>query len=441
LRLKITLPSELKLLPSAKRSMIVDELMKALDAKPTPSVDKEHNVWAPNDEPLMAAAEEELYEILIASATDNMAILMAALGLTDQRIDLGKAIDPDFYTYTSDLIKSDTKRTKLTDLWELAKTKRQGFMKYLQGGNNWSKQKLKEIEDILKQKLPNYGKIAEEYAVRAAFIAKIRDKADTEALETLGAYVDRFPSTIAAATKEGIQLTARPQRLPIDRENTSVVVTEAELGAARKEWQQIKILPLQPQEIRTVENAELRTGAKLSEVSDRHRASIKQLILQAINGRWSAQQLAQALFDNFGDQNRDWRRVAITELAMASNDAFLAGCSEGDTVWIQPVEGSCKHCKQYLEGKSFTVTSDTKLMGHNHEQEMKYVWTGKTNFGRKVATYVPCVPLHPHCRHRYQKVSRFYSTDVTGKPTLKPVNQLIQEERARRGLPPDPNLN
>lgn len=163
-------------------------------------------------------------------------------------------------------------------------------------------------------------------------------------------------------------------------------------------------------------------------------------MLQAINGRWSAQKLAQELFNAFGDQNRDWRRVAITELAMASTDAFIAGCQDGDQVWVPPVAGSCKHCQKYLEGKTFTVTTDPAKMGHNYQQEMNYVWVGKTNYGRTVSTWVPCIPLHPNCRHRFHKVSRFYNVGDDGKPALKPVHQLIQEERLRRGLGLDPNL-
>jgi hypothetical protein len=447
LRVKIKLPSNIKDLPQRQRVKIADELMKALDvavpAKTTP--DKEHNVWSRNDEPFLAQAEEELYELLVSSASNNMATLIAGLGLSNEAINISKAYSNDFKEYEDQLIKGKGKLPKLSELWELAKTKKQDFLKYIQGGSNWTKQKLRQVDLILKQQLPDYAKVAEEYAVRSAFIAKVRNTVDTEALEALGAYVDRFPKTIVASQKDSIVLTAR-ESLYRPHVNTSIVVTEAELDADRARRtsnptpQAYTILPLQPQEIRTVQNAEIRTADKLQEIAERHRKSVKQLVLQAINGRWSAQQLAQALFDNFADQNSDWRRVAITELAMASSDAFLAGCADGDTVWVQPVEGSCKHCKAYLEGRSFIVTSDPKLMGNDHAQEMQYVWVGKSNFGRTLASWLPCIPLHPNCRHRYQKVSRFYNTDAVGKPTLKPVNQLIQEERARRGLQPDPRL-
>lgn len=440
-RLKITIPSGVKELPNKQKASIIDELIHALDVKETAPTTKEHNIWLRNEDVFLGEAEEELYESLSSVAMGNMATLIAGLGLSNETVDLSKAYSNDFIEYEDLLIKGIDKRSKLKDLWTLAKTKRQDFMKYIQDGSNWSKKKLKQIEDILKQKLPDYAKVAEEYAVRTAFIAKIRDKVDTEALDTLGAYVDHFPSTIIASQRDGVVLTIK-QRDDILKPtpNTSIVVTEEELNEARKEWKKTKILPLLPQEVRTVENAQLRTADKLMEVADRHRKAIKQIVLQAINGRWSAQKLAQVLFDNFADQNRDWRRVAITELSMASNDAYLAGCAEGDTVWVQPVEGSCKHCKQYLEGKTFVVTSNPMLMGTTYTQEMEYVWVGKTNFGRTVATWIPCIPLHPNCRHRFQKMSRFYKVNEAGKPILRDVKELIQEERARRGMAPDPKL-
>ena len=447
--MRIKLPSTIKDLPQTQRNRIVDELIKALDVQvePVGIPNKEHNIWSRNDEPMLAQAEEELYELLTAPARDNMAILIAGLGLSNEHVNINKAYTNDFMEYEALMIKGkgSKKLPKMSELWELAKTKRQDFLKYIQGGSNWAKKKLKQVNTILKQQLPDYAKVAEEYAVRSAFIAKIRSKADSEALETLGAYVDRFPTTVQASQKDNVVLTAR-ERLYRPHDNTSLTITADELETDRARRassptvKQYKILPLQPQEVRTVQNAELRTADKLVEVAERHRKAIKQIVLQAINGRWSAQQLAQVLFDNFSDQNRDWRRVAITELAIASNDAYIAGCEDGDTVWVQPVEGSCKHCKTYLEGRSFIVTSDPKLMGTDHEQEMKYVWVGKSNFGRTLATWLPCIPLHPNCRHRYQKVSRFYDTSKPGKPTLKPASQLIQEERLRRGMVQDPKL-
>ena len=432
-KLKLTLTEGLKDLPQMKRLLLVEELRKALDVTASalvahaqstaPPAKEEHNVWARNDEELLADAEDALYLELLTPSMDAMACLIGALGLSNETFDLQKAYTDEFTAYEDTLIKGkDNGRHRMSDLINLSKEKRQDFLKFLQEGSTWTKRKLAEVDKILKQKLPDYALIAEQFMIRASFIAKVRAQADTSDLDMAGAFIDRFPKTIKASQHEGLVLTLRDK----ERENA--------LG------KKVKILPLQPQEVRTVEMADMRASAKLAEISDRHRAGVKEVILQAINGRWSAQQLAQALFDQFGDQNRDWRRVAITELAMASNDAYLAGCTEGAKVICNTVDGACKYCKEYLEGKEFTVTHDPKKMGNTHLQEMTYLWTGKTNFGRKLATWLPCVPLHPNCRHRLHQLSRFYAVDETGKPKLRPVNELIQEERVRRGLGLDPAL-
>jgi hypothetical protein len=356
---------------------------------------------------------------------DATASLVAALGLTEEKVDLYKSISPEFLEYEDTRRKAkDSGRHKMSDLIDLARQKRQDFLKYIQNGSTWTKAKLKQIDQILKQALPDYQKLSEELSVRAAFIAKIRNKADAEALDMLGAFVDNFPKTIEAAKKDGVVLTARQK---------------AKAEAKGQKGQKITILPLQPQEIRTVENASLRAAEKISEVSERHRAGIKQMVLQAVNGRWSPQQLAQALYDTFGDQNRDWRRVSVSELAMAVTDGYLAGCAEGTTVWVPPVAGACKYCIKYLEGKTFTVTHNPSKMGNTYKQEMNYIWVGKSNFGRTTSTYIPCVPLHPCCRHRVHALSRFYKV-IDGKPVLKTSAELIQEERIKRNMGLDPNL-
>jgi len=406
----------LKELSNGHKLKILSELSKALSIKQQVT-GLERTMWTTNDEQLLGEAEDELYEILVAPALDNMATLIAGLGLSDEPYELEKAFSSEYLVFEDILIKGlDNGKHRISDLINLSKEKRKDFIKYLQDGSDWTKKKLAQIDAIMKQKLPDYAKLAEQFAIRAAFIAKIRSQADTEMLSMVGAFVDRFPSTIKAAKHDGLVLTLKEQ------------------GRAKGEGRRVKILPLQPQEVRAVEHAEMRAGDKIQEISDKHRTGVRQLIIQAQNERWSAHKLAQMLFDKFGEQNRDWRRVAITELAMATNDAFIAGCAEGTEVWIPPVVGACEYCQTMLEGKTFIVTTDVS------SDPMKYIWVGKSNYGRSTKEWVPCVPLHPNCRHRAHAFSRFYKVNAEGKPVLKTTVELIQEERVRRGMGLDPNL-
>jgi hypothetical protein len=48
--------------------------------------------------------------------------------------------------------------------------------------------------------------------------------------------------------------------------------------------------------------------------------------------------------------------------------------------------------------------------------------------------------MHPNCRCRWHRISRFYKVGNDGKLNLKSTAELIQEEREKRGMKPDPNL-
>jgi hypothetical protein len=191
-------------------------------------------------------------------------------------------------------------------------------------------------------------------------------------------------------------------------------------------------------EARSVQHAASHAADKLTEISERHRAGVRQTILQAQRERWEPQKLTQELYDVYGDQNRDWRRVALTELAMAVSDAYLAGCEEGDQIVGMGAESACKYCQEYVVGKTFTVTH--QIPQNNYHYDMKMMWSGKSNFGRRVAEYVPCIPMHPNCRCRWHKVSRFYNVAPDGKFKMKETWELIQEERLKRGMGLDPQL-
>ena len=434
-KLKIKLPKDIANLPEKDRQEILGVLAQAMRLPPVLKTTRdggdEHNMWERNTDPLMADAEDDFYEALIRPAQEMIADVFVALDLPLDGVDMEKAFSDEFREYEALLKSKNSGKQRISDLIQANREKRDKFLKYIQSMNPFSKEQLKKLDQLMKKKLPDYAKVAEAFMVRAGFIGKIRNQAEREMFETMGALIDRFPTTIQAAQKQGVVLTLR------EKEKAEGAQPTKRTRKASSEGREVKILPLTPQETRVVQHATLHAADKLTEISERHRAEVRQLILRAQRERWTAQKLAQALFDAYGDQNRDWRRVAITELSFAANDAYLSGVDEGETVWVPPVDGSCKYCKQLLEGKTFTVTHE--LPKETYEHEMNYVWAGKSNYGRKVSAWIPCIPLHPNCRHRYHRLSRFYKI-VDGQPVLKTTAELIQEERARRGLPPDPNL-
>jgi hypothetical protein len=405
----IDVPKSVMVLPEADRDAILGVLAQAVRL---PAVREpfhqgggdEHDMWSVSEDALMASMEEELYTILNEPNVDMMTEVFMALGLPFADYELQKS--------------KNNGKSRISDLVNVNKEKREQFMKYMQDMNPFSQAQIKKLDALLKSKLPNYAKIAEEFMTRAGFIAKIRNKAEQEAFETMGALIDRFPKTIKAAENKGVVLTVKEQK-----------------KAGRK----VMILPLTPLEARSVQHAASHAADKLTEISERHRAGVRQTILQAQRERWEPQKLTQELYDAYGDQNRDWRRVALTELAMAVSDAYLAGCEEGDQIVGMGAESACKYCKELNIGRTLTVLKNPPKV-ETYDTDMNYIWVGKSNYGRKVSAWRPAFPSHPCCRCRMHRISKFYNVSKDGKFELKSTAQLIQEERAKRGLPPDPNL-
>jgi hypothetical protein len=429
---RLTLPKSLLDLPQEDRDGIVAVLLEAAHLPkektlPGQMAGDEHNIWARNGDELLADAEDLLYKELAVEEHSRIIDLAYYLGLPIKDMDLDKSFEPEFHAFEDVLIKAKgSGRTKMSDYLKKfsaqAKQKTSDFGKWLTDGKALPKHVMKHIEEILSNKLPDYAQRAEAYAVRAGFIGKIRGEAEKKNFETLGAILDHIPQTITLGERKGVALTLR----------------EKEAREAKGE-KNVIIMPLTPREAEAVKHASMHAGDKITEISAKHMAGVRQLVMQAKKERWSAAKLAQALFDKFGDHNRDWRRVAITELAFAANDAYLSGCSEGDSLIGMGAVGACKHCERLIIGKMFTVRNAPPEKD-SYTSDMKELWVGKTNYGRRIAEYVAAVPLHPNCRCRMHRVSRFYKMGEDGKLVLKDTVELINEERAKRGLAPDTNL-
>lgn len=430
---RVKLPSSLLDLGDKDRNDIVAVLLEASKLPKTKELPfragaDEHNMWARNIDPLLAEVEDDFYYELREAELENMYNLLVGLGLEEvaSKLDFEKSLEPAYIAFEDELLKAkDSGRNRMTkfitEMANKAKAKVKKFMDWVQDGKALTKEQVKHIDQTLSSNLPNYAKKAEDYMIRAGFVGKIRGEAEKQGFEVAGAYIDRFPQSIKTAEKENVVLTHRQK------------------AKAEAEGRKVTILPLTPRESEAVKHAIHHAGDKLTEISEKHRAGVRQMVIQAKRERWNTQQLASKLFDKFGEHNRDWRRVAITELAFATNDAYLSGVEEGETVIGMGAENACKHCKQYVIGKTFTVTHNPPSED-TYQGDMKQVWAGKSNYGRRVAEYRPAIPMHPHCRCRWHRISRFYKMDNHGKLELKSTAELIQEERAKRGLAPDPNL-
>lgn len=95
----------------------------------------------------------------------------------------------------------------------------------------------------------------------------------------------------------------------------------------------------------------------------------------------AAGSLESRLLDEFGQENRDWRRIAVTEAGEALNQGMIASLPVGARVKrVEKYRGACAFCRS-IDGKIMTVAApnDPKKDG------AKQIWVGKTNIGRSAS--------------------------------------------------------
>lgn len=112
---------------------------------------------------------------------------------------------------------------------------------------------------------------------------------------------------------------------------------------------------------------------------------IKDALLYGLRATVNPTELASWLYKATQDAEVNWRTIARTEMVRANAAGRLAACREQgyDKVWAPPHVGACANCKRLLENRVFDLA------------EVEHA----TNFGRPMGEWIPCIPLHPHCRH------------------------------------------
>jgi hypothetical protein len=159
-----------------------------------------------------------------------------------------------------------------------------------------------------------------------------------------------------------------------------------------------------------------RCADNIQNLSETVRHQVKQVILehqqeQMLGAHPPKQALKQALFDQFAAFNRDWRKIALTEVAEMEGNGLIASLKPGTRVQrLEMYSGVCSFCER-INGSIFTVVDPAKP----DKDGAKEVWTGKSNVGRSGARrkrtdegmveredgekwWVTAGPIHPHCR-------------------------------------------
>jgi len=171
-----------------------------------------------------------------------------------------------------------------------------------------------------------------------------------------------------------------------------------------------------------------RCADAVTRVSEGMRLQLRQTIAQEVEqahlaGRpvWSTA-LQTRLQDEYMVQNRDWRRVALTESAEALNQGFVACQEPGQKLKrVEQYKGVCAWCAK-IDGRVMEVVDPSEPEKDGERQ----IWVGKTNVGRSVAPrkrvgdllverepdelyHIASGAQHPNCRGRWVPV-------ITDKP-------------------------
>jgi hypothetical protein len=161
-----------------------------------------------------------------------------------------------------------------------------------------------------------------------------------------------------------------------------------------------------------VDIAEQSMGNKITRMTNDIVYEVRETIIGGVMERKSRKEISQDLFNRMGDLNRDWEKIADTEIVQASNTAFLketvAESEPGEVIYFRRVEMRddfvCKFCEKI---RGMVVRwSDTPMSTEeiNDKHAKVAIWEGKTNIGRKAKDYwVPAGPVHPWCRGSWER--------------------------------------
>lgn len=144
---------------------------------------------------------------------------------------------------------------------------------------------------------------------------------------------------------------------------------------------------LSPREMDIIRVARARAAENISALTDVSRHKMKGIIIQHVQAQMLGMKqgthsaLRQALFDEFGQLNRDFRRIAVTEAGEACNQGVIASLEPGRKVRrMEAYKGACQFCRS-INGQVFTVVSPAAPEKDGQTE----VWVGKTNIGRSAA--------------------------------------------------------
>lgn len=170
-------------------------------------------------------------------------------------------------------------------------------------------------------------------------------------------------------------------------------------------------------------------GQKITGITDKIRNDVKQILIDGVRAHKSKGQVSQDLFDKMVGDNRDFQRLADTEIQNSVNNAFIReevyNAKVGEKVYFQRIEvvddNTCPFCKK-MNGK-IASWSERPLKDQKAKDSIAdfVIWEGKEWNGQKddVCTGV----FHPFCRGAW---IRYYPDLDTAN-----INAMVAENSNR----------
>jgi len=165
----------------------------------------------------------------------------------------------------------------------------------------------------------------------------------------------------------------------------------------------------------TVTFAQQEAGVRIVELKQKQYKDIHLVLQNGIKNRVTTQKLSENLYEKFGAMNRDWRRIAETEIGNAQNTGQLVTelnrRQKGEKyVFMKGISsaGACPWCSKEVDGVIVVLleeppksNSDKIMVG---DTEYTAIWPGKSNYGRARADWwVAAGTQHCHCRCTWVK--------------------------------------
>jgi len=163
------------------------------------------------------------------------------------------------------------------------------------------------------------------------------------------------------------------------------------------------------QEQARIEIYQQSAAVKVQNVTEKVRGEIQQVLIDGVRAKKSKSQVSQDLFDKMVGDNRDYQRLADTEVQNAFNNSFIReevqNTPENKKTYFRRIEiidgNTCPFCRQ-MNGK-IAVWSDKPLQSDIAKDPIAdYVlWEGKEWNGKEHTVAIGC--FHPWCRGTWER--------------------------------------